>query len=140
MEKTKELTLSDWEKETLTKKQTLYAADDAIISFHLFVTMLYHRSWDDVATIEYAPKDRNICGFDVDAFLKDKDRECVLQSCYGIIDVKNIKMEQKMERKRRNKNENGTQAQQQRMRLKEERKQKYRERASRSPWRMYLHR
>ena len=147
MEKCKEITLSNWENPTLTDKQIQYAADDAIICYHLFIQCIYHRLYENVSMLQFDELDKDeLLSFDIDSYLEDKEEDFFLQICYGIIDVKVIKLEQKIDRKKKLKQrlngdsvgddgkENNDQyaSQQQRYMLKQERKQKYRERASRS--------
>ena len=147
MDKCKEITLSNWENPKLTDKQIQYAADDAIISYFLFIQCIYHREYENVVQLKYDElgfnePDQHLLSFDIDEYFKDKENDFCLKICYGIIDVKVIKLEQKINRKKNIKvldnddykdvDGNGYDTQQRRLRLKQERKQKYRERASRS--------
>eukprot|EP01083_Nonionella_stella_P011589 32879_1 len=130
MEKSKEITLSNWENDPLSDKQMRYAADDAIISYYIFMQCVYHRLLDNISML---PHDPLLC-FDVAQYLADKTDAFFLNICEGIIDVKVIKLEQKIDRKRQCKAQNikNKDSSSQRLLWKQERKQKYRERASRS--------
>merc|ERR1712228_1060187 len=122
MKKSKKITLSNWENPKLTKQQILYAADDAIISFFIFIQCIHHRFTTNISMIRQTNA-LKMQSFDIDTNL--------LSICSGIIDVKIIKMEQKINRKQKmkqiksiNPNNSEITSQQKRILLKQKKKKK----------------
>ena len=129
---------------SIFKVQILYAADDAIMSFYVFCQCIYHRNVDHIDKVsinEFGEKTNasELISFDIDQFISNQDITA-LDICTGIIDVKVIKLEAKINRKRkREESKSGLNGmgddsydrEQERLRKKEERKKLYRERASR---------
>ena len=110
MEKNKSITMSNWENNPLTIKQIKYAANDAILSFYIFLQAITNLNnlkintnvshFSDFFQIKNQSITKNpnnnipIISFDIiDNSLSNND---ILKICYGIIDVKILKLERKV--------------------------------------------
>ena len=116
MEKNKSITMSNWENNPLTIKQIEYAANDAILSFYVFIQAIINLNnttinsnvshFNDFFQIKHQSiskcSNNNVPMISFDVINNTLSKNNILKICYGIIDVKILKLERKVNNQLKN--------------------------------------